>query len=187
MQFFIWAVNDPSKSQRPTNKIPNTRHEKYFSELFVRDVLEMFKTLQAIVIAVDTNKKWKVSSHCWRHQALQTKCPKVTELELTLMPPSWGQVFMVLEGTMQTSIGEKQTIFLAKCDACESRQPPIWHNMALVTGNSGTRTVSVTKSSLIELKAHSIRGKSSWYWKPSQQSKNSEVMDIGGEHITLPS
>lgn len=85
MQFFIWAVNDPSKSQRLTNKIPNTKNEKYFSELFVRDVLEMFKTLQAIVIALDAHKKWKVSSHCWIHHALQTKGPEVTELELNLM------------------------------------------------------------------------------------------------------
>lgn len=125
MQFFIWAVNDPSKSQRLTNKIPNTKHEKYFSELFVRDVLEMFKTLQAIVIALDAHKKWKVSSHCWRHHALQTKGPEVTELELNLMSPSWGQVFMVLEGTMQTSIGKKKTIVPPNYDAYESRQPPI--------------------------------------------------------------
>lgn len=147
----------------------------------------MFKTLQAIVITLDAHKKWKVSSHCWRHHALQTKGPEVTELELNLMTPSWGQVFMVLEGTMQTSIGEKQTIVPPNYDACESRQPPIWHNIALVTGNSATRTVSVTNRSLIELKAHSIRGKSCWYWKPSQQSKNSEVMNLGGEHTTLHS
>lgn len=69
---------------------------------------------------------------------------------------------MILEGTMKTSIGEKQTIVPPNYDACESRQPPIWHNMALVTGNSGTRTVSVTNSSLIELKAHLIRGNSCW-------------------------
>lgn len=55
MQFFTWADNDTSKSQRPLNKIPNTRHEKYFSELFVKDVLEMSKALKVINIALNAH------------------------------------------------------------------------------------------------------------------------------------
>lgn len=46
----------PSKSQRSSNKIPNTRHEKSDFELFVKDNLEMPKTLQTNAFAIDATK-----------------------------------------------------------------------------------------------------------------------------------
>ena len=50
LNFFIWADNIPSKSQRPFNKTPSTRHVKPVFELSVRVDQKTTQILDAIAM-----------------------------------------------------------------------------------------------------------------------------------------
>lgn len=128
-----------TKIPRPGMRNPLLNH---LSRLFKR-LLKHSSELLLLLVALE---KWKVSSYCWSHNALQKEDPEAPELKLTWRTPFWGL----------DSKGMKLPIVLPSSDACKMN----FNNSQRNTKDGLAMDIMVvTNSSVIGLKIFSTRGR----------------------------
>lgn len=69
----------------------------------------------------------EASLYCWSYHALQTQGLEAPDLELTWKPPPERLAFIIPEGAMSASKGEKELAVLLSHGTNELQQP-VWHD-----------------------------------------------------------